>query len=198
VSVMWLVLLENAPILALPKVSIKSVACVNTSPCTHNRLIVVEFGLLDISMRACQDEGGQGVTLSGEWVKDIKLDHVGIAVKNMKEAVELFEHKLGGRCLSQNVVESQKIKSAKVEVGQVQFELMEPTSPESVVGKFIANRGEGIHHLSLQVPDLGKAIQSYREKGMEVGQIISGENYRVAFVHPRSVFGILLELIERI
>jgi len=128
---------------------------------------------------------------------EIKLDHVGIAVKNLPEAIELFKDKLGGYCLYESVVESQKIKSARIAIGQAQFELMEPASQDSVVGKFIASRGGGVHHLSLQVPDLDKAIEGYREKGLEVGKIISGENYRVAFLHPRSTLGILVELLER-
>ena len=130
------------------------------------------------------------MTLPKGWARRVKLDHVGIAVTSVKAAIELFEDKLGGRCLSQTVLESQKIISTKMELRQAHFELMEPTSPESVVGKFIDKKGEGIHHLSLLVPNLEEAAHEYQEKGMEIGQIFSGENYRVAFIHSRSVMGI--------
>ncbi len=133
----------------------------------------------------------------GNGLGDIKFDHVGIAVKSLQEAVELFEKKLGGRCLWQSTFESQGVKSARIELGQAAFELMEPLSPESGVGKFVSRRGEGIHHLSLLVPDLEEAVSKYRKAGLEVSEIAKGERYRLAFVHPRSVHGILVELLER-
>ena len=91
-------------------------------------------------------------------------------------------------------MESEKIISARVELGQITFELMGPTSTEGAVGKFIARKGEGIHHLAVRVSDLDEAVHAYRQKGIEIVGSSYGEGYRVAYIHPQSLFGILVEL----
>ena len=126
------------------------------------------------------------------------IDHLGIAVKSLKEARKFYE-KLGLYVISEEVVEHEKVKVAMVPVGESRIELLEATGPDSPIAKFLAKRGEGLHHVAIHVPDLTRAMESLKESGtrfisddIKVGA--GGHLY--VFVHPSSAGGVLVELVQ--
>jgi len=129
---------------------------------------------------------------------NIALDHLGIAVKSLASAKQIYE-KLGMRITPEETVEHEKVRVVMVPVGEARLELLEPTSEDSVIAKFISKRGEGLHHVCLQVPSLETAVQKLKEDGVrlvsENVQIGAG-GHRYIFVHPSSAGGVLLELVE--
>ena len=133
-------------------------------------------------------------------MKVIKLDHIGIAVKNMNEALAFYRDVLGIADVGEEVIEEQKVKVAFLSLGDTELELLESTSPDGPVAKFIEKRGEGIQHIALRVESIEEALQELKEKGYK---LIDQEprygagNARIAFLHPKSAGGILLELSER-
>jgi len=124
------------------------------------------------------------------------ISHIGIAVKSIAEAAKFYE-KLGLRVSGEEVVESQKVRVAFIEVGQTRLELLEATDPESPIAKFIEKKGEGIQHIALAVDDLPKSLQEATEKDIV---LIDKEPRRgahgadIAFLHPKSTCGVLVEL----
>ena len=128
----------------------------------------------------------------------VTIDHLGIAVKNLATAKGLYEL-LGLRVISEETVEHEKVKVAMIPVGESRVELLEATSPDSPVGKFIAKRGEGIHHIALSVPDLSAAVEQLKKNGT---RLISDEikvgagGHLYVFIHPSSAGGVLIELCE--
>jgi len=126
------------------------------------------------------------------------LDHLGIAVKSLNSAKRIYE-KLGLSVSEQEEVPAEKVRLVMIPVGQTRLELLEPTSDDSAVAKFIAKRGEGMHHVCLRVPDLTAAVQKLKSDGV---RLISEEikvgagGHRYFFVHPSSAGGVLLELVE--
>jgi len=127
------------------------------------------------------------------------LDHVAIAVNKIEDALRIYERTLGLRLESTKLVEQQKVKIAILRVGEAKIELLEPTDPESSVAKFIANRGEGIHHIAIEVSDIEEHIRELREK--DIAMIDEkprpgAEARKIAFIHPRSTRNVLLELVE--
>ncbi len=127
-----------------------------------------------------------------------KIDHIGIAVPELKAAMALYE-RLGFPCDGTEEVATEKINTAFFKVGDSHIELMEPTSEESVIAKFLQKRGPGIHHICIEVDDLEGCLKDYREAGLQlVNQepIIGAGGHRVAFIHPKSTAGVLLELRE--
>jgi methylmalonyl-CoA/ethylmalonyl-CoA epimerase len=130
-----------------------------------------------------------------------KLEHIGIAVKNMEKANKLFATLLGRNHYKTEEVESEGVKTSFFEVSGVKIELLEATRENSPIAKFIEKRGEGIHHLAFEVSDIQKSIQDYRNKGFEM---ISAEpkrgadNKMICFMHPRSTNGVLVELCEEV
>jgi len=133
-------------------------------------------------------------------MKVIKIDHLGIAVKDIAEAGKLFRNVLGLKLSSTETVEEQNVGTAIFSLGDVGVELLESTSPDGPVARFIEKRGEGIQHLALQVDDLEKAIEELKAKGIRLidEQPRKGAaGTRIAFLHPKSTFGILIELIEK-
>jgi methylmalonyl-CoA epimerase len=126
------------------------------------------------------------------------LDHLGIAVKSLESAKAIYEE-LGLALSKQEEVPDEKVRLVMVPVGNTRLELLEPTSDDSVIAKFIAKRGEGLHHVCLRVPDLGAAVQKLTSDGV---RLISEEikigagGHRYIFVHPSSAGGVLLELVE--
>jgi len=127
-----------------------------------------------------------------------KISHIGIAVKSIEETAK-FYRKLGLEIESIEVVESQKVRVAFISLGDVRIELLEPTSENSTVAKYIEKRGEGIHHLALATDNLVSKLSEVEEKGI---QLIDkkprpgAHNASIAFLHPKSTHGILLELCE--
>ena len=126
------------------------------------------------------------------------LDHIGIAVKSLDAAKAIYE-KLGMPVSNKETVESEQVRLVIVPVGDTRLELLEPLSDDSVIGKFISKRGEGLHHVSLRVPDLSVAVARLKQDGV---RLVSDEikvgagGHRYVFVHPSSAGGVLLELVE--
>ncbi|HUK46180.1 MAG TPA: methylmalonyl-CoA epimerase [Terriglobales bacterium] len=126
------------------------------------------------------------------------LDHLGIAVKSLASAKEVYE-KIGLKLSPEEVVRSEKVRVVMVPVGDTRLELLEPTSDDSVIAKFIAKRGEGLHHVSLRVPDLSAAIQNLKSSGVHLlsdEMKIGAGGHRYIFIHPSSASGVLIELVE--
>ena len=126
------------------------------------------------------------------------LDHIGIAVKSLDAAKAIYE-KLGIPVSNKETVESEQVRLVMVPVGDTRLELLEPLSDDSVIGKFISKRGEGLHHISMRVPDLSVAVARLKQDGV---RLVSDEikvgagGHRYVFVHPSSAGGVLLELVE--
>jgi len=128
------------------------------------------------------------------------IDHIGIAVNDLNEALAIYERALGLRHEKVTVVESQKVKVAFLQVGESRIELQEPLSKESVLAGFLEKRGEGIHHIALRVDGLQDMLKKLQNQGLTLidqKPRPGAEGGKIAFVHPRSVKGVLLELCER-
>jgi methylmalonyl-CoA epimerase len=127
-----------------------------------------------------------------------KIDHLGIAVKSLATAKGIYE-KLGLTVSPEETVAQEQVKLVMVPVGESRLELLEATSDDSTIAKFIAKRGEGLHHVCLRVPDLSEAVSKLKSDGV---RLVSEEikvgagGHRYVFVHPASTGGVLLELVE--
>jgi methylmalonyl-CoA epimerase len=127
-----------------------------------------------------------------------KIDHLGIAVKSLTASKAIYE-KLGLIISPEEIVEEEKVKVVMVPVGDSRLELLEPTSEDSTIARFIAKRGEGLHHISLRVPDLESTVAKLRSDGVRLvsNEIKTGAGgHRYVFVHPQSAAGVLLELVQ--
>ena len=128
------------------------------------------------------------------------IEHIGIAVKSLDEAIPYYEKVLGLQCYAIEEVADQKVKTAFFKAGQTKLELLEPTDPESPVAKFIEKRGEGIHHLAFAVDGVDQALEEAAEKGIRLidkKPRPGAEGLNIAFLHPKSTFGVLTELCEK-
>jgi methylmalonyl-CoA/ethylmalonyl-CoA epimerase len=127
-----------------------------------------------------------------------KIDHIGVAVSDLEAAMETFTQLLGIPPRNKETIESQKVEVAVFEIGGSSVELLQGTVADSVISKFVARRGEGLHHVCVEVDDLDSALQRLQDAGMELADAPSegADGSRVAFVHPRSAHGVLLELVE--
>ena len=128
-----------------------------------------------------------------------KLDHVGIAVNSIDEALKFFRDTLGLEVEGVEEVADQKVKIAFLPVGETHVELLEPTEPGSNVAKFLEKKGEGIHHLAFNVDDIDGTLAALKEKGaalIDSEPRIGGGNKRIAFLHPRGTHRVLMELCE--
>jgi methylmalonyl-CoA epimerase len=126
------------------------------------------------------------------------LDHLGIAVKSLTAAKSIYE-KLGLSISDEEAVPAEKVRVVMVPAGETRLELLEATSDDSVIAKFIAKRGEGLHHICLRVPDLSAAVEKLKADGVRLvsDEIKTGAGgHRYIFVHPSSTGGVLLELVE--
>jgi methylmalonyl-CoA epimerase len=127
-----------------------------------------------------------------------QIDHLGIAVKSLAQAKKFYE-KLGLRVMPEEVVEGEKVRLAMVPLGESRIELLEPTSPDSTIAKFLEKRGEGLHHVAIYVTDLVEAVERLKADGV---RLVSDEikigagGHMYVFVHPSSTSGVLLELVE--
>jgi methylmalonyl-CoA/ethylmalonyl-CoA epimerase len=130
-------------------------------------------------------------------MKPTHIEHIGIAVKSLEESLPLFERLLGAPCYATEVVADQKVKTAFFKIGETKIELLEPTSPESAIAKFIEKKGEGIHHLAFAVPDLPASLAELKNAGTQLidAQPRAGaEGLQIAFLHPKSTNSVLVEL----
>lgn len=132
-------------------------------------------------------------------MKPTHIEHLGIAVKSLETAIPYYENVLGLKCYSIEEVTDQKVKTAFFMVGQTKIELLESTDPEGPIGKFIEKKGEGIHHVAFAVENLQKSLDFAADKGIQLidKQPRKGaEGLNIAFLHPKSTFGVLTELCE--
>jgi methylmalonyl-CoA epimerase len=126
------------------------------------------------------------------------IDHLGIAVKSLASAKRIYE-KLGLAVSAEEIVEQEKVRLVMVPVGDTRLELLEPTSEDSTIAKFISKRGEGLHHVCMKVPDLIAAVEKLKREGVRLVSEeikIGAGGHRYVFVHPASAGGVLLELVE--
>ncbi len=128
-----------------------------------------------------------------------KLEHIGIAVKNLEASNHLFSALLGKPPYKTEVVESEGVRTSFFEIGGVKIELLEASSADSPIAKFIEKRGEGIHHLAFEVQDIQHQIENYKEQGFALiheTPRAGADNKQIAFIHPKSTNGVLVELCQ--
>jgi methylmalonyl-CoA/ethylmalonyl-CoA epimerase len=128
-----------------------------------------------------------------------RIHHIGIAVKNLDEGLSKYEGQLGFELEGRETVESESVEVAIFNVGESRIELLQSTSQDSVISKFIANRGEGIHHVAVEVDVIERELAELKAKGAPVideQPRIGAGGHKVAFIHPKGTSGVLLELIE--
>lgn len=127
------------------------------------------------------------------------IEHIGIAVKNLQDAIPFYENILGLKCYNIEEVNDQKVKTAFFMVGQTKIELLESTDPEGPIGKFIEKKGEGIHHIAFAVKGIEEQLKNMEEKGVTLidkAPRKGAEGLDIAFLHPKSTIGVLTELCE--
>ncbi len=127
------------------------------------------------------------------------IEHIGIAVKSIEEHLPYYEGILGLKCYNVETVEDQKVKTAFFMIGNTKIELLEPTSEESTIAKFIEKKGEGIHHIAYATKNVNEALKEVEEKGVRlIDKEARGgaEGLRIAFLHPKSTGSVLTELCE--
>lgn len=129
-----------------------------------------------------------------------KIDHIGIAVKNLEETLKFYQEILGLECVGTEVVEEQKVKVAFLPIGDTEVELLESTEEDGPIAKFIEKKGEGIQHIAFRVENIEEAIEEMKAKGVRM--IDEKPRYgaggaKIAFCHPKSTNGVLVELSER-
>ena len=127
------------------------------------------------------------------------IEHLGIAVKSIEEALPYYENVLGLKCYSIEEVPDQKVRTAFMMVGQTKLELLEPTSDESPIAKFIEKRGEGIHHIAFCVEDANEALADAASKGIKLIDEKArkgAEGLNIGVVHPKSTMGVLTEVCD--
>ena len=129
------------------------------------------------------------------------IEHLGIAVKSIEEALPYYEQVLGLKCYNIETVENQKVKTAFLKCGDTKLELLEATGPDSTIAKFIENRGTGVHHVAFAVADgVANALAEADEKGIRLidkAPRNGAEGLHIAFLHPKSTMGVLTELCEK-
>ena len=129
-----------------------------------------------------------------------KLDHVSIVVKNLDEGLKTYETLLGIKSSHVEEIPDQGIKAAMIMVGGVEIELIEPTSADSGVAKFLEKKGEGVHHICFEVDDVDKELESLAARGVDLidKQGRKGLAGKIGFLHPRSANGVLVELAQKL
>ena len=129
----------------------------------------------------------------------MKIHHVGVAVDDLDAAVELYQRVFGAELTHQASNEKDGLKAAFLRAGEAEVELLQPLRDDTPVGKFLAKRGPGLHHIAVAVPDIDQAIADARAEGLEMIDAeprIGLHGTRIAFVHPKSVGGVLTEFVE--
>ena len=128
----------------------------------------------------------------------MKLDHIGIAVRDIQEAIKVYQEALGLQLEEVVEVQDQKVQVAFFPVGDSNLELVQPTADDTGVARFLASRGEGIHHICLEVDDIEAALEQLKAHEVPLIDRVprQGAHGRIAFVHPKGMHGVLLELVE--
>jgi methylmalonyl-CoA epimerase len=129
---------------------------------------------------------------------EFKIDHLGIAVRSLDRALEFYRDQLGLDISLRETVEHEKVNVAMLPLGEPRIELLEPTDGDSVIGRFLEKRGEGLHHVAIRVPDLSASVERLRASGARLlNQPRTGAGgHLYVFVHPASTGGVLIELIQ--
>lgn len=133
-------------------------------------------------------------------MKPTHIEHIGIAVSSLDEAIPFYEKVLGLECYAIEEVKDQKVKTAFFRIGQTKIELLESTDPEGPIGKFVEKKGEGIHHIAFAQPNVTTALKEAEENGVRLidQQPRKGaEGLDIGFLHPKSTFGVLMEFCGR-
>jgi methylmalonyl-CoA/ethylmalonyl-CoA epimerase len=128
------------------------------------------------------------------------IEHIGIAVKNIEESKKFYENVLGLSCYAEEIVENQQVKTAFFKVGETKIELLEPTSEESPIAKFIEKRGEGIHHIAFATNNTDQALEeasNHNIKLIDKKARKGAEGLNIGFLHPKSTGGILIEFCSK-
>ncbi|MFO7446183.1 MAG: methylmalonyl-CoA epimerase [Ignavibacteriaceae bacterium] len=128
------------------------------------------------------------------------IEHIGIAVKNLEEAIKYYEDIFGLKCYKIEEVADQKVRTAFFQAGETKIELLESTDPEGPIGKFIEKKGEGVHHIAFAVKGLQKALSEAELKGIQLIDKVprpGAEGLNIAFLHPKYTHGVLTELCEK-
>jgi methylmalonyl-CoA/ethylmalonyl-CoA epimerase len=129
------------------------------------------------------------------------VDHVGVAVKNLEEAISVYRDVLGFKLLGVHVLEERKVRVAFLSTGgETQIELLEPLGGESPIAKFLENRGEGVHHIAVIVDDIEEVLKDFKKRGVALVDEkprVGAEGKKIAFIHPKSTKGVLLELVMK-
>ena len=129
-----------------------------------------------------------------------KIDHIGVAVKSIDESMKVYTEILGLKVTGIETVEEQKVKTACIPIGESEIELLESTSPDGPIAKFIEKRGEGIQHIALRVDNLEAKLKELKEKGVRLideNPRLGAGGAKIAFIHPKDTKGVLIELCER-
>jgi methylmalonyl-CoA/ethylmalonyl-CoA epimerase len=129
----------------------------------------------------------------------LRLDHIAVAVQNLDEALAFYKEKFGLDCLEIEVVEEQGVRVAKLDLGNTHLELLEPLSADTPVGKFINQKGGGLHHICVGVDDIEAELKNLKSHGarlIDETPRIGASGARIAFVHPKATGGVLLELSQ--
>jgi methylmalonyl-CoA/ethylmalonyl-CoA epimerase len=130
-----------------------------------------------------------------------KIEHIGIAVISLSDSIPVYEKMLGTKCYKTETVEHEKVNTAFFKTGESKIELLESTSPDGIIARFIEKSGEGIHHIAFEVKDIGVEMERMTSDGFRLinhRPAIGADNKLVCFVHPRSANGVLIELCQEI
>ncbi len=128
------------------------------------------------------------------------IEHIGIAVNKLEEAIPYYENVLGLKCYAVEEVADQKVKTAFFMVGQTKIELLESTDPEGPIGKFIEKKGPGVHHLAFAVDNVNEALNELSDKGVQLIDKTGrkgAEGLNIGFLHPKSTLGVLTEICSK-
>ena len=129
-----------------------------------------------------------------------KIEHIGIAVESLENAIPYYETLLGSKCYAIEEVKEQKVKTAFFKVGETKIELLESTDPEGPIGKFLEKKGQGIHHIAFAVEDVNQSLKEVESSGIQLIDKQSrkgAEGLNIGFLHPKSTFGVLTELCSK-
>ena len=133
-------------------------------------------------------------------MKPSHIEHIGIAVSNLEEAIRYYENVMGLVCYAVEEVVDQKVRTAFFRVGETKIELLESTDPGGPVGQFIEKRGQGVHHIAFAVEDAKQALKNAEENGIQLIDKTSrkgAEGLDIGFLHPKSTFGVLTEFCSK-
>ena len=132
-------------------------------------------------------------------MKPSHIEHIGIAVKNLDESIKYYQDVLGLECYNIEEVKDQKVKTAFFKVGETKIELLESTDPDGPIGKYVEKKGEGIHHIAFAVNNIEEKLKHAEDMGVRLVDSVprkGAEGLDIAFLHPKSTFGVLTEICE--